>query len=165
MRLWLSIALLAAPTLFAADLPSGFKMTPGYEEVASYHSFTQFDTRTIEDLGAGGKLQPKKLEGRVWVTNIRPSGSQKSEAQMADHEASLKSDGWTIIRDRGELEAKKHVAGTTAWYQSFPNSSKVTILEEAPPPRAISLTPPASMPETIADGETSRGIAYHVCGY
>src|SRR6266849_8030968 len=124
---WLLIALLAA------DLTSGFKNTPGYEEVPSYHSYVQFDTRTIEG---------KKLEGRVWVMNIRPTGSQKAgEAQMADHEASLMSDGWTIIRDRGELEAKKRVGATTAWYQSFPNSSKVTILEEAPPPRVLAVTP------------------------
>jgi outer membrane protein OmpA-like peptidoglycan-associated protein len=69
---------------------------------------------------------------------------------MADHEAALKSDGWTIIRDHGELEAKKAVGTTTAWYQSFPNSPIVTVLEEAPPPRALILTPPQSAPETIA---------------
>jgi hypothetical protein len=152
MRYWLPLAFLAAPTLYAADLPPGFRMTPGYEEVASSHSYSQFDTHTIEDLGAGGKLQAKKLEGRLWVMNIQPSGSQKrGEIQMADHEASLKNDGWTIIRDHGELEAKKAVGATTAWYQSFPNSPMVTILEEAPPPRSLTLTPPQSAPETIAD--------------
>jgi outer membrane protein OmpA-like peptidoglycan-associated protein len=152
MRQWLPFALLVAPSLIAADLPPGFTMTPGYEEVPSYHSYVQFDTRTIEDLGGGGKFQGKKLEGRVWVMNVRPAGSQKTgEAQMADHEASLKSDGWTIIRDHGELEAKRRVGATTAWYQSFPNSSKVTILEEAPPPRMLTLTPPKSAPETLAD--------------
>jgi OOP family OmpA-OmpF porin len=152
MRTWLSIALLTAPALFAADLPPGFRITPGYEEVPSYHVYVQFDTRTIEDLGTGGRLQGKKLEGRVWVMNIQPAGSQKAgEAQMADHEASLKSDGWTIIRDHGELEAKKRVGATTVWYQSFPNSPKVAILEEAPPPRVLTLTPPKSAPETLAD--------------
>jgi hypothetical protein len=55
---------------------------------------------------------------------------------MADHEASLKNDV-DVIRDHGELEAKKRAGATTVWYQSFPNSSKVTILEEAPPPRVI----------------------------
>jgi outer membrane protein OmpA-like peptidoglycan-associated protein len=152
MRNWLPIVLLSAAPLFAADLPPGFKMTPGYEEVPSYHSYVQFDTRTIEDLGTGGRLQGQKLEGRVWVMNIRPTGQQKAgELQLADHEASLRNDGWTIIRDHGELEAKKRVGATTAWYQSFPNSSKVTILEEAPPPRVLTLTPPASTPETPAD--------------
>lgn len=63
---------------------------------------------------------------------------------MADHETSLKSDGWTIIRDHGELEAKKRAGATTVWYQSFPNSPKVTLLEEAPPPRVITLAPNAS---------------------
>jgi outer membrane protein OmpA-like peptidoglycan-associated protein len=103
----------------------------------------------------GGRLQARKLEGRVWVMNIRPTGSQKSgEVQMVDHEASLKSDGWTIIRDHGELEAKKHVGATTAWYQSFPNSPMVTILEETPPPRVLTLTAPKSAPETLsADGD------------
>lgn len=152
MRTWLSIALLTAPALFAADLPPGFKITPGYAEIPSYHQFVQFDTRMIEDLGTGGKLQGKKLEGRVWVMNIQPAGSQKAgEAQMADHETALKSDGWTIIRDHGELEAKKRAGATTVWYQSFPNSSKVTILEEALPPRLLTLTTPKSMPETLAD--------------
>ena len=152
MRKWLPIALLAAPTLFAADPPPGFKITPGYEEAPSDHLYVQFDTRTIEDVGAGGRLQGKKLEGRVWVMNIRPAASQKTgEAQMADHETSLKSDGWTIIRDHGELEGKKRAGATTVWYQSFPNSPKVTILEEAPPPRVITLAPPKSTPETLAD--------------
>jgi OmpA-OmpF porin, OOP family len=152
MRTWLLIALLTAPALFAADLPPGFRMTPGYEEVPSYHSYVQFDTHTIEDLGVGGKLQSKKLEGHVWVMNIRPAGSQKGgDAQMADHEVSLKGDGWTIIRDHGELEAKKRVGATTEWYQSFPNSTMVTILEEAPLPRALTLPPPKNAPETVAD--------------
>jgi outer membrane protein OmpA-like peptidoglycan-associated protein len=155
MRTWLLIALLTAPSLFAADPPPGFTMTPGYEEVPSNHSYVQFDTRTIEDLAAGGRLQARKLEGRVWVMNIRPTGSQKKgEVQMADHEAALKSDGWTIIRDHGELEAKKRVGATTAWYQSFPNSPMVTILEETPPPRVLTLTAPKSVPETFAaDGD------------
>lgn len=130
MRTWLPIvltmalimALIMAPALFAADLPPGFRMTPGYEEVPSNHAYVQFDTRTIEDLGAGGKLQSKKLEGRMWVMDIRRTGSQKpGDAQMADHEASLKSDGWTIIRDHGELEAKKR-AGAKAMFTARTSS-------------------------------------------
>jgi hypothetical protein len=77
MRTWLLIALLTAPSLVAADLPPGFRMTPGYEEVPSYHSYVQFDTHTIEELATGGRLQARKLEGRVWVMNIRPTGAQK----------------------------------------------------------------------------------------
>src|ERR1700686_4713477 len=150
MRMWFPIVLLTVPALFAADLPPGFRMTPGYEEVPSNHSYVQFDVRMIEDLGAGGKLQNKKLEGRVWVMDIRPTGSQKpGDAQMADHEASLKSDGWTIIRDHGELEAKKRAGANTVWWQSFPNSPRVTVLEETPPPRELTLTPPSSVPETL----------------
>jgi hypothetical protein len=78
MRKWLPIALLTAPTLFAADLPPGFKITPGYEEAPSDHVYVQFDTRTIEDFGAGGRFQGKKLEGCVWVMNIKPADSQKA---------------------------------------------------------------------------------------
>jgi len=145
MRKWLPIALLTAPPLFAADLPPAFKITPGHEEVPSYRACVQFDTRTPEDLATGWEASWEEARRPRMVMNIQPAGSHEAgEAQMADHEASLKSDGWTIIRDKGELEAKKRAGATTVWYQSFPNSSTVTILEEVPPPRVLTPAPNAS---------------------
>ena len=102
-----------AALLFA--LPPAFHIPPGYHELPKNQRYYAFETLTIQDLAADGKLHEKKVEGELWKIDLRGDGKQDAAAGMRDLEASLRRDGWTILRDQGALVAKKSIAGTTEW--------------------------------------------------
>ena len=149
-RLPLFLAL--AFPLFAADFPPAFHIPAGYHELTGNRRHYLFQPMQLEDLGADGKLHPKNVEGELWNLDLRPDDKKgTSEKEMLDLEASLRAAGWTIVRDHGALVAKKSVNSTTAWYRSYPNSSEVTLLDEAPMRRTLTLPPPSATPESVGD--------------
>jgi len=151
---------LVAPVALAAGLPPAFRMPSGFTDVPpSNLKYVAFDGVAIDDRGTDGRFHAVPREGHVWTFDVRKPDTRADQA-MPLIAASLAGDGWTVVRSEGELVAKKSAGGSTFWYRSYPNSERVVVLEECPPPRKLELAPPAATVEAPSDRDFTFALPF-----
>ena len=145
------LALTAAISIGVAEVPPGFVVPSGFDAHIDERSYVAFDTRTFDDRQASGRSMQRKVEGRTWQFELKAKDGRKPDVALAVIEASLQSDGWAIVRDKGRLVAKKQVSGSTEWFRIDPHSTTATVLLEAKAPRVVTPAAPHAEKETVTD--------------
>ncbi len=144
----LLLVLCPAALIASPDLPPKFHVPAGFVTSGAY--FVQFDTARFE-YPLAGKTERVTVEGRVWSvflgSDARPVADPAVTAPKIA--AALEHDGWTILRHDVVLVAKSG----DLWLTGYGNSGsfKVTLAQQAPLPRPITLTPPNVAVENTPD--------------
>jgi outer membrane protein OmpA-like peptidoglycan-associated protein len=142
------VLLLALSAAAAPALPPQFHAPAGF--AVSGVRYVQFDTAKFE-YPLAGKTERVNIEGHVWQlylgSNVRPvSDPAVTSTKIA---AALEHDGWAILRHDGVLVAKNG----DLWLTGYGNSGSVgvTMAQQTPLPRPITLKPPSTAVENVAD--------------
>ncbi len=144
----LLLVLCPAALVAAPDLPSKFHAPVGFSVTGVHYAL--FDTAKFE-YPLAGKTERVNIEGHVWKlylgSDTRPVVDPAVTATKIA--ASLEHDGWTILRHDGLLVAKNG----DLWLTGYGNSGSVgvTLAQQAPLPRPMTLTPPSATVENVAD--------------
>jgi outer membrane protein OmpA-like peptidoglycan-associated protein len=143
-----AVLLLAFSAAAAPALPPQFHAPSGFA-VSGVH-YVQFDAAKFE-YPLAGKTERVNIEGHLWQLYLGSEARPVADPAVTSTKiaAAFEHDGWTILRRDQVLVAKNG----DLWLTGYGNSGsfKVTLAQQAPLPRPITLTPPNAAVENVGD--------------
>jgi len=152
------LAVLASPMRAEAIvLPEGFAPPAGFILDEKPSKLYDFDHLQVSYKKPGSaSTERTELSGRTWRVFFKVAPANKT-ADLTDAamRAALKTQGWEMMTSSGVLVARRAGGGKELWFNGTAESGyfRAVLVEPGPPPHAMTLTPPAAVPETIGDAE------------
>jgi OOP family OmpA-OmpF porin len=139
----------------SSAIPEGFSLPAGFSVDEKLSKTYDFNHEPIS-YPKGGSTQQIDPSGKTWAVFLRVTPPNRtSNATDAAMRPTLKAQGWDLLTPSGALIAHRVIGGKEQWFKGFAESGdfRATIIEVGPAPHALTLPPPAAVPETIADGD------------
>ncbi len=149
--------LLWTPTAQGYQMPGGFVPPAGFTLDERASKAYDFNHKQIvypeKGASANEHIDP---EGKTWLVFMKVTPANKTaDATDSAMRAALAAQEWELLTPSGLLIARRQRGGKEQWFSGSAESGyyRATIIEAGPPPHALSLSPPAAMPEVFGNAD------------